>query len=184
MPRGAGRAEPLLKPADQATKLLRGGAGGARRPATAARRLRRHLHHGARDPRALRRLATFHDGARRHAFLRPCRLFRARRLWRGARGQVAGRAHGGRPAGGAAPRRTGGPALRLVLRAALGRLSRHADARLRADRLGDRPSSGSRSRVATTASSASGQAPGRRASWSSTIWRWRSRSPACWRSGT
>ncbi len=62
----------------------------------------------------------------------------AGRLWRGARGQMVRRADGGRAPRRAAARGPAGPPLRLVLRAALGRLSRDADARLRADRLGHR----------------------------------------------
>ena len=54
--------------------------------------------------------------------------------------------HGGcrwsRAGAGAARRRRGGAGLRLVLRAALGRLPRHADARLRADQPGRSSSSG------------------------------------------
>ena len=50
---------------------------------------------GARDRRAdrdpVRDLAAFHHGSGRHAFLRPCRLFRPRRLWRRADGEVPGR---------------------------------------------------------------------------------------------
>ena len=45
---------------------------------------------------------AFHHGPRRHAFVRPRRLFRARRLWRGAAGEMAGGADGagaGRRAG-------------------------------------------------------------------------------------
>ncbi len=34
--------------------------------------------------RAVRRVAAFHHGPGRHAFVRSCRLFRPRRLWRGA----------------------------------------------------------------------------------------------------
>src|SRR6266404_2296272 len=55
---------------------------------------------GARHRRAdrgpVRDLAAFHHGPRRHAFLRPRRLFRPRRLWRGADGEVLGGADGGR----------------------------------------------------------------------------------------
>ena len=53
-------------------------------------------------------------------------------------------------------------AVRLVRGAAVGRLSRHADAGLRADRLGGRVPVGRRSPAATTAYSASGRPPGLR----------------------
>ena len=90
------------------------------------------------DRRDLCDIAAFHHGAGRHAFVRPRRLFRAGRLWRGAAGKMARRADGA----GAARRTLGGArrcaSVRLVRGAAVRRLSRHADAGLRADRLGRR----------------------------------------------
>src|SRR5476651_2783981 len=79
---------------------------------------------------------AFHHGAGRHAFVRPRRLFRARRLWRGAAGEMAGRADGLRARSGAADRARRRAAVRLVRRAAVWSLSRHAHIGLRADRLG------------------------------------------------
>ncbi len=98
------------------------------------------LHAGARhrrlDRRAVRSLAAFHHGAGRHAVLRPRRLFRPRRLWRGAAGEMARPSHGPRACRRAhrrAPRRA---AVRLVRGAAGRRLSRHDHPGVRADRLG------------------------------------------------
>ena len=99
----------------------------------------------------LRHLAAFHHGAGRHAFVRPRRLFRARRLWRGAAGEMAGGADGACARGGAAGRAGRRAAVRLVRGAALRRLSRDADARLRADRLGGRVPVGRTSPAAPTA---------------------------------
>ena len=45
--------------------------------------------HRRADRGDLRHLAAFHHGSGRHAFLRPRRLFRPRRLWRGAAGEMA-----------------------------------------------------------------------------------------------
>ena len=60
------------------------GARGAARPAAYCRQ--RILHHRADDRysrrRAVRGVAAFHHGAGRHAFLRPCRLFRPWRVRR------------------------------------------------------------------------------------------------------
>ena len=47
------------------------------------------------DRGAVRRQPALHHGAGRHAFVRPCRLFRPRRLRRGAAGEGARRADGG-----------------------------------------------------------------------------------------
>ena len=55
----------------------------------------------------LRHLAAFHRRSRRHAFLRSCGLFRARRLWRGAIGERLEPADGARARGSAACRAFG-----------------------------------------------------------------------------
>ena len=92
--------------------------------------------HRRADRHPVRHQPAFHHGAGRHAFVRARRLFRPRRLWRGVAGQVAGRADGRgarRRAGRGAAWRA---AVRLVRGAAVRRLSRHAHARLCADRLG------------------------------------------------
>ena len=108
------------------------------------------LHDRARNRRAdrdhLRDLAAFHHGSGRHAFLRPCRLFRARRLWRSPARQVRRDADAGRDRAGALCRVGRRAAVRMVCGATVGRLSRHADARLRADRVVDRVPVGERDR--------------------------------------
>ena len=50
--------------------------------------------HRRADRGAVRHQPAFHHGARRDAFVRPCRLFRPRRVWRGAGGEMAGGAYG------------------------------------------------------------------------------------------
>ena len=75
-------------------------------------------------------------GPGRHAFVRTCRLFRARRLWGGTAGQMAGRSDGCGFDRGTTGRARRGLAVRLVRRAAFRRLSRNVDARFRSDRLG------------------------------------------------
>ena len=94
--------------------------------------------HRRADRGAVRHQPAFHHGPRRHAFVRPCRLFRTRRLCGGAAGEIPRALHAAGPAHRAARRRRRRAAVRLVRGAALGRLSRHADARVRADRLGHR----------------------------------------------
>jgi branched-chain amino acid transport system permease protein len=130
--RGQTIPEPLLMPADR-----RGLACRPHHPAAVSGRLRCVFPDRTRDLRAVRGVAAFHDGAGRHAFLRSCRVFRAGRLWRGACGKVAGRTHGCGFAGIATAGRPCRRAVRLVLCAAVGRLSGHADPGLCADRLGD-----------------------------------------------
>ena len=81
---------------------------------------------------------AFHHGAGRHAFVRPRRLFRPGRLWRGAcRSNGSPRRWVSRCCG-AGRGRARRAAVRLVRGAPLRRLSRHADARLCPDRLVDR----------------------------------------------
>ena len=53
--------------------------------------LRAGARHRRADRGAVRHQPALHHGAGRHAFVRPCRLFRPRRLWRGAAGQVRSR---------------------------------------------------------------------------------------------
>ena len=111
----------------------------ARRGAAARRRqLRADGRLGDRDLRDLRRQPALPDVGRRARLVRPCRLFRARRLWRRLPRQDGGPADDrlavARPVA-RLPRRGG---VRLLLRAALRRLFRDADARLCADRLVDR----------------------------------------------
>ena len=101
----------------------------------AARQLRRQPADRAGDPDAVRRQPAFHDGAGRTRLVRPCRLFRSRRLRRGAGRQMARRTHGGGAAVRAVSGRPGGRRVRLVLRAAVGRVPGDAHAGLRADRL-------------------------------------------------
>ena len=78
--------------------------------------------------------------------VRPRRLFRPRRVRRGALLQGARPADGASLAARAAAGRARRVRVRLVLRAPLGRLSRDADARLRADRLVGRVPVGRRHR--------------------------------------
>ena len=88
-----------------------------------------------RDP--VRDLAAFHHGSRRHALVRPCRLFRARRLWRSPDGEVPRGADTGRPDRGAGRGAHGRAAVRLVRGAAVRGLPGDADIGFRADRLVD-----------------------------------------------
>ena len=91
-----------------------------------------------RDLRDLCRQPAFPDGGRRSRFVRARRLFRARRLWRGAARQDGGLADDRLPADRPAarlPRRRG---VRILRRAIVRRLFRHADAGLCADRVVDR----------------------------------------------
>ena len=81
-------------------------------------------------------------------------------------------------AAGAARRRRLRRGLRLVLRAALGRLPRHADARPSRRSAGRSSSSGTPSPAAATAWSASGRRPGSPARPPTTTWRSRSAAPA------
>ena len=149
--RRAGRADP---PGDaRAQGAWAGGAGAAVVPAAAGAELALFAdpRHRRADRGDLRDLAAFHHGAGRHAFVRPRRLFRARRLWRGAAGEMARRADGPRArrrAFGGAGRRA---AVRLVRRAALRRLSRHAHIGLSRRSSGRRCSSGRLSPAAPTA---------------------------------
>ena len=89
---------------------------------------------------------AFPDVGRRARFLRPCRLFRARRLWRrvsGENGRIADdRLPAARPAAWAA--RRGG--IRILRGAIIRCLFRDADAGLCADRLVDRVPVGRRDR--------------------------------------
>ena len=118
----------------------RAGAGGG--AAAGRRQLRAHRRLRNRDLRDLRGEPAFPDVGRRPRFVRPCRLFRARRLWRGPARQV------GRPADDclsaarpdARAARCGG--VRLLCGSAIRRLFCDADAGLRADRLVDRVSVG------------------------------------------
>ena len=147
--RNPAEIEDPLRPTPRALKIL--GARRARRPALLpAARARLALCARARHRRAarcdLRHQPALHHGARRHAFLRPCRLFRPRRLWRRAAGEILCAADAGRAGGGAVRRRHGRPPVRLVRGAALRRLSRDAHARVRPDRLGDRVPVGERDR--------------------------------------
>ena len=80
---------------------------------------------------------AFSHGARRHGLVRSRGLFRHRRLRRSTRFEDAAMAHGRLPPRGALRGRARRPPRRLALRAPLGRVSRHAVARGRADRLGD-----------------------------------------------
>ena len=90
------------------------------------------------DRGSVRDQPAFHHGAGRHAFLRPCRLFRPRRLWRSPCREMACGAdgHGARARAGRG--RFWRVAVWLVCRALVRRLSRYAHARLCADRLVDR----------------------------------------------
>ncbi len=99
------------------------------------------VQHGAGDRpadcRALCRQPALHHGPGGHAFLRPRRVLRPRCLCcrlAGAEGRLA---DGGRAAGRAAGGRPRGGGVRLVLRAAVGRVPGDADAGVRADRLVD-----------------------------------------------
>ena len=112
---------------------------------------------------AVRGEPALHHGAGRHAFVRPRRLFRPRRLRRRA---AAARAGLPMEVALVARRRCVGrarrAAVRLVLRAAVRRLPRDADAGVRADRLVDRLPVGRSSPAAATAWSASGRRLARR----------------------
>ena len=113
------------------------------RPALCARARNRRGHR-----RFIRDQPAFHHGPGRHAFLWPCRLFRIRRLWRGAVGEMACRVDGS----GARRRAFRGAARRAVVRLVLGAtlrcLSRHADFGFRPDRMVDRvPMAGSYGRI-------------------------------------
>ena len=135
--RAGGAAPPGLARAVAVRAGRLSGAGGA-----AAVGALLALHAGPRrrraDRGAVRDQPAFHHGAGRDAFVRPRRLFRARRLRRRACCQMV-RGADGRGAGDRAGRRRARRApVRLVRRAALRRLPRDADARLRADRLVDR----------------------------------------------
>ncbi len=105
------------------------------------RRLRHGLalHAGARhrraDRRHLRHQPAFHHGPRRHAFVRACRLFRARHLWGGAAGEIPESTDAARARGRTGRRDARRAAVRLVRGAARRHLSRHAYARLRPDRV-------------------------------------------------
>ncbi len=90
-----------------------------------------HLHALCREP-------TCAGRRRRPGLVWTRRLFRPRRLWRGARAEAAPSADGGRARRRACAWSRWRAGLRLVLRAALRRLFRHADPRLRPDRLVDR----------------------------------------------
>ena len=85
--------------------------------------------------RAVRGQPALPARAGRHGVVRPCRVLRARRLRSRAALSALAATHGGGPARGAAGGGGGRAALRLVLRAPLGNLSRDADARAGADRL-------------------------------------------------
>ncbi len=104
------------------------------------------LHAGPRDrhlrPGALRREPALHSGPRRHGVLRARGVPGLGRVRRGSAARESRMADGGGARRGADRRGRGRGALRLVLRAALGRLSRHADARLCPDRLVGRVSVG------------------------------------------
>ena len=80
-----------------------------------------HRHPGVR---AVRRQPALHHGPGRHDFLRPCRLFRPGRLRRRPARVARRPADGARARGCAIRRGARRPRLRLVLRAALGRLHR------------------------------------------------------------
>ena len=112
--------------------------GGGRDPAGAAAR-RRCLRGQGGDRgavlRARRLQPELPDRRRRHRQLRPCRLFRARRLRRRAHGDEARAADGAGAGRGPPDRRARRGAVRLLRRAADGHLSRHADAGVRADHL-------------------------------------------------
>ena len=129
-----------IRPASRSLQVV--AAAGPRRTAAAAVRKQGFaVCAGARHRRAdrdpVRDLAAFHHGSRRHALVRPCRLFRARRLWRGADGEVSRGADAGRPDRGAGRGAHGRAAVRLVRGTAVRGLSGDADAGLRADRLVD-----------------------------------------------
>ncbi len=85
--------------------------------------------------RARRLQPQLPDRRRRHRQLRACRLFRPRRLCSRPSRDQARLYDGTRTAGGATDRGARGGAVRLLHRAAVRHLSRHADARVRADRL-------------------------------------------------
>ena len=111
----------------------RAGRGGG--AAAGRRQLRAHGRLGDRDLRDLRRQPAFPDVGRRARLVRPCRLFRARRLWHRLPRQdgrpADDRLPAARPAAGLSRRRD----VRLLRGAAVRRLFRDADAGLRADRL-------------------------------------------------
>ena len=108
-----------------------------RAPAGDGRRVSPGARHRHSRVRAVRGEPAVRDGHRRHGLVRARGLLRPRRLRGGAR-REARPADGSRACAGA-PRRDGGGARRgRVLRPALRRLSRDADARVRADRLVDR----------------------------------------------
>jgi branched-chain amino acid transport system permease protein len=138
-----------------------------------ARQLWREPADRAGDPHAVCGEPAFHHGARRAGLVRPRRLLRPRRLRGGAGGEMARRADAGWAGGGAAAGGARRRAVRLVLRAAVGRVSRHADPGVRADRLVDGvPVGGPDGR--RQRHPGRGRRRGRRAT---TTWRWR------WRCG-
>src|SRR5258707_8384726 len=76
---------------------------------------------------------ALHDGTRRAGVVRSRRIFRPRRLWRSAPAVALARADGTGTRAGAALRAGGRAPVRLVLPAIVGRVSRHAYARLFTD---------------------------------------------------
>ena len=164
-------AAPLLRPASGPWRLL--AARGARGPACSCRSW----------PAATRQfllieifcLALFapepalHHGPGRHGLVRPCRLFRPRRLWRGAAGQASRGADGARAARRAAaralPARCCSAGSACASPASIWRCSRSPSPRSSTRSC----SSPTRSPAATTAWSASGRRLGRAAPSSITI---------------
>ena len=132
-------APPLVRPAPPALRWLGASAfAAAAGGAVDGRAVRAFGADRGDDRGAVRSLAAFHDGARRDAELRPCRVVRARRLWRGTGGNRARLAAAGGTAAGAVRRRPRRRGVRLVRGAAVGRVSGDADAGFRADRVGGR----------------------------------------------
>ena len=131
--------EPVLRPAGQGARLA---AGAVVLALLAAAGGGRHLRAVPADrdflPGPVRHQPALHHGPGRHGLVRPCRLFRARRLWRRARGHASGGADERGAGDGARGGAGGRPAVRLVLRAPFGRLPRDALAGVRPDRLCDR----------------------------------------------
>ena len=107
--RGAGHAPEFpLRPATPAGRLagmaLLAAAGAA---SGGGRRLRAGGSHRNPDPDAVRRQPALHHGAGRHGVVRPCRLFRAGRLWRRSAGEALRGRHAAGAGGGSAAGRCG-----------------------------------------------------------------------------
>ena len=110
------------------------------------RQLFRRRRDRSADLHALCREPSFSARGRRSRLLRARRLFRPRLLWRGDRAQIVRARHGDGDRRRDRSRTRRRARFRLVLRAPFRRLFRHADARLRPDRLVDRLSMDRRDR--------------------------------------